>query len=447
MSEIIFSASFVCVSNWYIDQELKWTISLNYFLQANRMNKQLEATSIVSDRFTTLCIIAIILFAGAVTTVNAAEWRIEPIVRLAADFEDNPYLSTFTDFESESGYIVEGSAEVSYFSDRSNFYFEPTLRSRSYGSESSLNSDDQFLNFGFNTGSQSTDFRIRGDYSRESVRTAERADADLDVTDPDDIPSDDTGLVDIQDRRERFLLTPSLLYRMSDISAISARLNYQDVRYADAFAGRLTDYTDSRMSLSYRRSWSERNIAIVGATYRNYQTDQGNNEVAGIGFNVGFDRTISQTTEFRATVGLEDTETSSTDSEVSWVTNISLVRQLQTTTLLAQYERSISASGSGALGARDAINLNFTRRLNDLISAGIGARVYSTNSVDKTLTFDERDYVQLRAQFTWHISQVFSIDTNYRYTFLNRDVLGESSNSNQITLWFNYQPQPITRSR
>ena len=416
-------------------------------LQANRMKKQFRARSNVSDRFTALGTIVILLFAGALTTVEAAEWRIEPVLRAAADFEDNPFLSILTDFESQSGYIVEGSAEISYFSDKSSFYVEPTLRTRAYGSSSPLDSDDQFLSFGFNKSSQSTDFRIRGNYSRESVRTAERADTDFDITDPDDIPDDDTGVIDIQDRRERLLLTPSLLYRLNDISALSARLNYQDVRYDEAFAGVLTDYTDSRLNISYRRSWSERNIAILGATYRKYQTDQGDNEVDGIGFNVGFDRAISQTTQFRATAGLEDTETSATDSEVSWVTNISLVRQLQTTTLLAQYERSISASGSGALGARDSINLNFTRRLNDLISAGIGARVYSTNSVDKALTFDERDYVQLRAQFTWYISPVYSIDANYRYTFLNRAALLESANSNQITLWFNYRPLPITRSR
>jgi len=411
------------------------------------MNKHTRATSIVSEQFKALSMVPIILAACAVTTVEAAEWRIEPVVRAAADYVDNPFLSILTDFESQSGYIVEGSAEVAYSSDTSNFFIEPTLRSRAYGSDSPLDSDDQFLSFGFDSHSQSTTFRIRGDYSRESVRTAERADTDLTITDPDLIPDSDTARIGLTDRRERMSITPYVSYRMSDISAVSARLDYNDVRYDQAFAGLLTDYTDARVNLSYRRSWSERNVGILTGTYRRYQTNQGDNTVDGVGFNVGFDRSITQTTQFRATAGLENTETELSNSEVDWVADVSLVRQLQTTSLLAQYRRSISASGSGALGTRDSINLNFTRRLNDLISAGIGARVYSTNGVDTALTFDERDYVQLRAQFTWHISQVFSIDANYRYTFLNRADLLESSNSNQITLWFNYQPLPITRSR
>jgi len=411
------------------------------------MNMQTRATSNVSEQCKALAIIPIVLVACAVTTVEAAEWRIEPLLRAAADYEDNPYLSILTDFESQSGYILEGSAEVAYTSETSNFFITPTLRNRRYGSSSGLDSNDQFLRFGFDTNSRSTAFRIRGNYSRESVQTAERADTDLSITDPELIPDNDTGRIGITDRRERFQVTPYFLFRMSDISAISARLNYQDVRYDQVFAGVLTDYTDARFDLSYRRSWSERNVGILSGTYRRYQTDQGNNVVDGVGFNVGFDRAISETTQFRATAGLENTETASSNSDVNWVTDISLVRQLQTTSLLAQYRRSISASGSGALGERDSINLNFTRRLNDLISAGIGARVYRTNAVDTALTFDERDYVQLRAQFTWHLSQIFSIDANYRYTFLNRDALLESSNSNQITVWFNYQPLPITRSR
>lgn len=411
------------------------------------MNNHRQARSIKSDRFLLLLTGTVVLLAGGVVTADAAEWRIEPVIRAAANYEDNPFLSILTEHESESGYIVEGGGQISYESDNSGFYVEPVIRTQQYGSESTLNADDQFLDFGFNIGSQSVDFRFRGDYGRESVRTAELANIDLDITDPDQIPDDDTGRIAVRDRRERLLVTPSLLYRLSSTSAIGATVNYQDVRYDNSFAGLLTDYTDARLDLTYRRSWTPRDVAILEGTYRTYQTDLGDNEVNGVGFNVGFDRTVSETTQFRATAGLEDTEVGASDSEVNWVADVSLVRQLQTITLLAQYRRSISSSGSGALGTRDSINLNFRRRLNDLISAGIGARVYSTKPVDQSLTFDSRDYVQLRAQFTWHISQVFSIDANYNYTFLDRELLSESANTNQISLWFNYAPLPIVRSR
>ena len=186
----------------------------------------------------------------------------------------------------------------------------------------------------------------------------------------------------------------------------------------------------------------------MGATYRTFQADDGSPSVDGMGFNIGFDRRITETTRFRATAGLEDTDVINDESEVAWVANVSLFRQLETTTLLAQYRRSVSASGVGRLGARDSFNLNFTRNLTDKISAGLGARVYTTTALkDIGNNFDERNYVQLRSQFTWYLSENFSLEANYRYTFLDRESLGESSNSNQITLWLTWQPNPYIRSR
>jgi hypothetical protein len=147
-------------------------------------------------------------------------------------------------------------------------------------------------------------------------------------------------------------------------------------------------------------------------------------------------------------IGYENTEIEGSDDVLEPVANMSYVRQQKTTTLLAQYRRSISASGAGALGIRDEFNLNFTRRLSDRVSAGIGARFYTTSDVEDVLIdIDERTYMQLRAQFTWHLSTAFSLQTDYRYTFLDREVLGESANSNQITLWLNFVPTPMVRSR
>jgi len=243
-------------------------------------------------------------------------------------------------------------------------------------------------------------------------------------------------------------LSPSVLYRISNVSAITARVDYQDVDYDEAFFGLLTDYTDARLSLSYSRAFSQRNTAIVGATYRTFETADSFSSVDGIGFNIGFDRRLSETMRFRAKAGLEDTELVGADNELAWVADVSLSRQLETISLLAQYRRSVNASGSGQLGARDSINFSFSRELNDKITAGLGARIYSTKAVNETAAaFDDRDYVQLRSQFTWNLSEVFSVQAEYRYTVLDRELLGESSNSNEVTLWLSYQPRPVIRSR
>lgn len=396
-----------------------------------------------------LSAIPFVILLATVSAVEAAEWRIEPVLRLAGDFDDNAYLSIRTDAdESQSGYIAEASVKAAYGSDKTNFDIRPTFRHSDYGSNTDLNSNDQFLDLSFGHETVSSSFRIRGSFDHESVRTAERADTDLDVDNPDDILDNDSGRVGVRGERERIRVVPSYVYRMTDNTSLNLRLEHNDVRFDESLLDLLVDYTDTRLDLSFSRAWSSRFRASLGATYRNYQTGQGSNEVNGVGLLGGIERTLSETSRLRLTVGVEDTDVDGGSSQVEPVMNVSYVRRLKTILLLAQYRRSISATGSGNLATRDSLNLNFTRELSDRISAGLGARVYTTNAIDETTsTLDERNYVQLRAQFTWHLSTTFSLETDYRYTFLDRETLGESSNSNQVTVWLNYRPTPIVRSR
>ncbi len=391
---------------------------------------------------------AVLVFAMiAATALQAAEWRIEPLIRIAGDFDDNAILTTRTDVEADiSGYIIDASAKFAYASETTKFFITPRLRSSDYG-DPAFDADDQFLGFDFDHDTKSTNFRLRGGYGREAVRTAERADTNLDIEDPDEIPDDDTGRVFIRDQRERFEINPSWAYRMSEASSFSVDLDYRDVRYDEAFLGLLSDYTDARVNVSYARSWSPRNRMILTGTYRQFEED-GGDELTGAGLSAGFERTISETTRFRAVVGVEDTDPATGESEANWVANVSLTRHLQTITMLAQYRRTISGGGGGNLSIRDSINLNFSRRLSERISAGLGVRAYQTNALnDAIATFDERDYIQLRSQFTWHLTQTWSLEANYRYTFINRTALSESANSNNVTIWLNYRPTPTVRSR
>jgi len=159
----------------------------------------------------------------------------------------------------------------------------------------------------------------------------------------------------------------------------------------------------------------------------------------------GFESSLSQTSTLRALFGIEDVDSDISGTDPYFVADISYRRRLETVNFMAQYRRSISASGSGKLSLRDAINLNLSRRLSEKVTAGLGVRTYQTNSVDDVLTIDERTYVQLRAQFTWNITSNFATEFDYRYTFQDRSALGESANSNQIVVWFAYKPNSIDR--
>ncbi len=401
------------------------------------------------NRIITASIIALIFIS--VSEIHAAEWRVDPVLRVAGEADDNAALSIFTDQEQDiSGFVGEAAARFGYSSELTRFYAEPKVRSRQYGEED-FDTTDEFFKFLFDRDFKSSRFRLRGSFGNELARTAERSDVgDLDVEDPDAAPSDDSGRVFLKGERQRWELSPEFVYRMSQKTSLGVNLKYRSAEYDDDLAGILNDYTDSRANLTLRRKWSEKNTVIFALTARNYDADcfTCETDVTGYGINGGFENKLSETTTVRAVVGFENTELSTGSDSVSPVANISLTRRLETITLFAQYRRSVSGGGGGALLARDAINLNFNRELNDRFTAGLGIRAYTTTELEEgTISIDERDYVQLRALVVWNLSERLSLEANYRYTILSREILGESANSNNIMLWLNWRPRPFTSSR
>ena len=390
------------------------------------------------------CVVSLFAMLSA-TTIQGAEWRIEPLIRAAGNFDDNATLAVRTDAEEEiSGYIIDARARFAYASPTTDFFVTPILRYRDYG-DPRFDADDQFLRLDYEHETQKNNFRVRANYDTESVRTAERADTDLDVEDPDEIRDEDTGRVIFLGQRERIELIPTWSYRLSDASSLSTNLAYRDVQYDENFAGLLDDYSNGRVNLSYRRSWTPRYSAIVMGTYRQYEPE-GREKVTTAGMKAGIDGAVSRNTRLRVLVGLEGADNESGGRDFEPVADLSLVRRLQTITLLAQYRRSISGGGAGTLSSRDEINLNIRRRLNERISAGLGVRAYATNALEgDVVNFDERDYVQLRAQFTWNLTRTWFVEADYRYTVLNRQLIGESGNSNDVTIWIGYRPTPIVR--
>ncbi len=397
----------------------------------------------------TIGIVAATSFFG-VQTVTAAEWRLQPELRVGYEYDDNAVLIDVAGATAEiEGYILEASATIGYATERTTFGITPTLRSRNYDEEI-FDSDDQFLTFDFNHRGLKSNFRIRGNYARESVRTAEREVVDLEVDDPDEIAEDDTGRVFDIGRRERIWIMPQWSYNFSEKSAFVIRLRYTDVDYDDLFfVGALTPYSDLRFDASLMRGFSARTRGYIRASTRSYEPDNAGVDVDGFAFNVGFDRDLTETTRLRAEVGVEETEPSGGESDSNAVWDINVVKNAETVTLLAQYRRTMNGSGGGRVTARDSFNLSVRKQFfPERLEGGLGVRAYTQERLSSDPgIIDERDYVQFRAQLTYALSRTFSVQGDYRYTYIDRSATAGSDNSNAIILWLIYRPTAMTTSR
>ncbi len=113
----------------------------------------------------TIGMLAATSFFG-VQTVAAAEWRLEPELRVGYEYDDNAVLIDIGGTTAEiEGYILEGRATIGYATERTTFDITPRLRSRNYDEEI-FDSDDQFLTLDFNHRGLKSNFRIRGNYAR-----------------------------------------------------------------------------------------------------------------------------------------------------------------------------------------------------------------------------------------------------------------------------------------
>jgi len=389
---------------------------------------------------------SVVLVTLILPGVVFADWSFYPLLRVGADFDDNATLTSRTDdIDSISGFIGEASVGIAYQTPTNYFFIEPLVRVRRYDSDGNFDSDDQFLVFRMRHSGEFNTLSLRGGYSRESVRTAELADAALDTDiDPDEIEDDDTARVFLDQTREKFRIVPRWSYSTSKTSKIVADINYISVSYSEDNSQllRLLPYTDIRGRLAYTKLISPRNTALVFATARNYQTDLIDGDFSGYGISAGIDRQLTETSTFRALIGAEVTDQLLGDSDPHMVADLSFVRTQETTRFLAQFRRLISASGTGFLSLRNEFNLRFTRDLTEKFSAGLGARAYETQTL--STSDDLRNYVQLHAQVLWRFSNAFSMQANYRHTVLDRAIIGESASSNRFTVWFSYHPNSGT---
>jgi len=404
----------------------------------------------------------VILTIAWANSALAQQWRSEPVFKVGGEYDDNAELDPRTDEEvDETGFLLDARADINYASPSTSFSVQPRVLISKYNDDSADDSaddsvdrsvddsNDYFLRSNFRRQGALNTFGFRVNFDHQSVRTGERSDSDLEIEDPDEITDDETGRTLLRGDRSKWRFAPYWQYQFSQLSSIGAGIDYFDTQYDDVFAGILSDYSDTRLNLTYRRSLSNVTTGLISLTGRRYDSDELIDDIDGYGIRAGIEHALSQKTKFTAAIGMEDTDRLDAGSDSDVVGSATLTHNLETIRLWARYQRSINASGSGIVSVRDSFNLGFRRRLSEKLSAGLGVYAYKQGeTIDDPSSVEDTDddYVQLQSSFVWYLSRSFVIEADYRYTILDRgDDFGGRANSNRLNLWFIYQPKTIPK--
>lgn len=369
-----------------------------------------------------------------------ADWRISPSVGAAYEYDDNPSLySVQAVDESAHGALLNADIDFTHRTQISELTLTPAVYVRRYNLDE-LDSNDYFFNMNYDHRGQRSRFRFRGQYADESIRTAERSDVNFDVQNPDDIPNDASGRVLATAKRQRFMVAPEWSYNVGQRTFVRLGANYRDVSYGDQIVTTLTDYSAYSVDAAFGFQKSQiDSLALVGYYRDNsYSSDA---SFSGYGAGIEYARNLSEKTRFRARLGVDKSDSATSANQSNVVGEISITRQLETTQLIAAYDRAVVGDGSGVMSARDSVNFYVNHYLSQKVSLGAGVSAYRTDSLSsQTVNFNNVDYAQLRALLTWKVTRTWRIDFDYRYNYLKRNDLGTDANSNQIDIWLRYSP-------
>jgi hypothetical protein len=370
-----------------------------------------------------------------------AEWRIAPSIGAGLQYDDNPALFTGSiSGSSVNGYQLEADAAFAYSSPLTDFSLTPRVLLIRYDGFSALDSDDYFLNFNYDYAGQRSRFRMRGAFGDESTRTAERSGVDFQVDDPDEIPDDSSGRVLSTAHRQRVQFVPEWSHQMGQRSLLRIGANYVDVNYDDSILQFNTDYRQTSGKAGFKYNWSERSAFTLDAYYRENYFAVVDSDFSGYGATIGVNRSLSENARFIINVGIDNTEDEIGEKQANPIGTISLVRNMQTSRILASYRRTVTGSGAGELSVRDSVNLNYTYNFSEKFSIGTGLSAYQSQALaEEFVNFDERDYLQFRMLFSWNLTRVFAIDLDYAYTNIDRASPPSDADSNLVNLWFRYR--------
>lgn len=332
----------------------------------------------------------------------AADWSAQPWADARAEYSDNLQLRT-GHTRGTAGGVINVGLLLKRADERGYLSLTPALRSSRYDSREPLDSNDQILTGAWSRRSEKGEWRLDGDWTRDTTLTSE-----LEIS----------GLIQTRKRRLRRNLSPSYSFALSPRSTIAADVAYTTVKYGDAAFTGLVNYDYARADASLSYQWSEQSTVtgtIYGARLEAAQignrTDTGGTQLQlstalterwdGT-FGVGAYRNHGNSGGSNGNGGLIDLSLRRKDEKGEWRTGVN---------------RSVDPSGTGVLVRRDQWNVGREQEFNDWWRLGV--KVYWTVNKDlqSLAANQDRRYRSADIRLSRVLTRTWRVDAVYSYAW------------------------------
>ena len=394
----------------------------------------------------------VFLFASALPAVcSAAEWKIDPTIRLRTGYNDNIRINIDNELSSSEVTLIP-SAVFSVKTPRSGLSGNLRFDFRRFLEEDNLNDNN-------------VRFEVDSFYKMERSEVGFDVDLIRDTT--LDSQLEETGLV--FDRVNRLLkrANPTWTYNLSDRTSLETGYTFTDVDYEKADTG-FVDYTSHNAQLSLKRVINERTFATV--TLGSSLTDN-DNDVRSIysylqgGANYQFNDTFSgslfvgvrrTTSEFKqqipifaggAFVGFAPISNNIENTNWGGVFNGSLTKRFERGSTSISVSRDITNTISGVLFEVTRLNWTNNYKFSETLSADLNIALYSSKDDSDLATSEDREYYDVNPRLNWDIAQFWRISASYRYRNQTFDRSNRDATQNVANLTLTYRWPRIAVSR
>lgn len=394
---------------------------------------------------------------------RAAEWSIEPSLKLRREYNDNLRLSIHP-HESVNGSIVTPALRLGVAGPRWDLGLNAEATQRRYSGEEGLDRDDSALNLTSLYRTERSTWQLNAIRARDSALISESVDAD-------------TGTVDALKERQTDTVNPAWTWMYSETTQLQVGLRQTDVTYEEgSLSAGLYDYRYRSASATLGKRLSELNQVFLSGGYSEFHVPATSFDSETLNLQAGIIRNFSETTKGTIQAGQRQTKSVtkgntlvctaylSSGSGVTCVNPVLVAQDihrertgsvfsgnLETKTESTDWNfslsRSLQPSGSGGQVEQDQFQFVFKKRLSPRAWVSINSGVLKVRTQEGNISNSGRTFYDFGPSAYWQWTREWLVGASYRYARVKRVYENESADSNSVNLWVTYKPLKWSISR
>jgi len=235
----------------------------------------------------------------AVSTIQAAEWKLEPSASVRAQYNDNVGMRSEDDNPiSSTGYTLDPKINLSI--EEQNLW-DVSLKTRGkftrYQDLENAGSNNVFTYFDSGRKTERVAYRLSASYTLNT-----NFDDDYDTESPI------AGLIDDKTERKTISLSPSIRWNTSQTSVAIFSVNTSDISYDEVADTNLRDYTND--SVTFRAYWEilEKHSLGFTTSYTEQETPSLKFTADTTAFNLDYTYKINQRSNLQLSLGFRRVE-------------------------------------------------------------------------------------------------------------------------------------------